>query len=156
MRNYARLCKKLVFFNGFRHDWQKEKGFKNRIWLILKPLLFVGVTRFELVTPCSQSRCANRTALHPEWHLLFLKCVAKVVFIFNLPKFCLTFLWGGSRLFPSAKGYKQWGAALTKPAPHYVFLRKRYVWLLVIPLNHVVWIPCGLSPRRNLTAPLCV
>ena len=28
--------------------------------------LIVGVTRFELVTPCSQSRCANRTAPHPE------------------------------------------------------------------------------------------
>ena len=25
----------------------------------------VGVTGFEPVTPCSQSRCANRTALHP-------------------------------------------------------------------------------------------
>ena len=28
--------------------------------------LIVGVPRFELGTPCSQSRCANRTALHPE------------------------------------------------------------------------------------------
>ena len=26
----------------------------------------VGVPRFERGTPCSQSRCANRTALHPE------------------------------------------------------------------------------------------
>lgn len=26
----------------------------------------VGVEGFELSTPCSQSRCANRTALHPE------------------------------------------------------------------------------------------
>ena len=25
----------------------------------------VGITGFEPVTPCSQSRCANRTALHP-------------------------------------------------------------------------------------------
>ncbi len=29
-------------------------------------LFLVGVPRFELGTPCSQSRCANRTALHPE------------------------------------------------------------------------------------------
>ena len=29
-------------------------------------LLSVGVPRFERGTPCSQSRCANRTALHPE------------------------------------------------------------------------------------------
>ena len=28
--------------------------------------LFVGVAGFEPTTPCSQSRCANRTALHPE------------------------------------------------------------------------------------------
>ena len=27
---------------------------------------FVGVAGFEPTTPCSQSRCANRTALHPE------------------------------------------------------------------------------------------
>ena len=26
----------------------------------------VGVAGFEPATPCSQSRCANRTALHPE------------------------------------------------------------------------------------------
>ena len=26
----------------------------------------VGVKGFEPSTPCSQSRCANRTALHPE------------------------------------------------------------------------------------------
>ena len=29
-------------------------------------LFFVGVAGFEPTTPCSQSRCANRTALHPE------------------------------------------------------------------------------------------
>ena len=29
-------------------------------------LFFVGVAGFEPATPCSQSRCANRTALHPE------------------------------------------------------------------------------------------
>ena len=28
--------------------------------------LIVGVAGFEPTTPCSQSRCANRTALHPE------------------------------------------------------------------------------------------
>ena len=37
---------------------------KKRLDLI-KPFS-VGVPRFELGTPCSQSRCANRTALHPE------------------------------------------------------------------------------------------
>ncbi len=28
---------------------------------------FVGVAGFEPATPCSQSRCANRTALYPEF-----------------------------------------------------------------------------------------
>ncbi len=31
-----------------------------------KGLSSVGVAGFEPTTPCSQSRCANRTALHPE------------------------------------------------------------------------------------------
>ena len=35
-------------------------------------LLFVGVAGFEPTTPCSQSRCANRTALHPETFFLSL------------------------------------------------------------------------------------
>ena len=26
----------------------------------------VGVARFELAAPCSQNRCANRTALYPD------------------------------------------------------------------------------------------
>ena len=38
----------------------------------------VGVVGFEPTAPCSQSRCANRTALHPE-EVLFLKSDAKVV-----------------------------------------------------------------------------
>ncbi len=38
----------------------------------------IGVAGFEPTTPCSQSRCANRTALHPE-EVLFLKSDAKVV-----------------------------------------------------------------------------
>ena len=39
----------------------------------------VGVPRFELGTPCSQSRCANRTALHPEnnYPILRLNCKCK-------------------------------------------------------------------------------
>ena len=46
---------------------QKEKGPQ------IEPLktlsLLVGVERFELPTPCSQSRCANRTALYPDFEL---------------------------------------------------------------------------------------
>ena len=53
-----------------------KKGKKKRL-LYRKRFDFqsVGVTGFEPVTPCSQSRCANRTALHPEMH--FLKCGCK-------------------------------------------------------------------------------
>ena len=32
-------------------------------------IFFVGVAGFEPTTPCSQSRCANRTALHPATFL---------------------------------------------------------------------------------------
>ena len=34
---------------------------------------FVGVAGFEPTTPCSQSRCANRTALHPV-HFFQMPC----------------------------------------------------------------------------------
>ena len=40
---------------------------KNKKATIFDSCLFVvGVAGFEPTTPCSQSRCANRTALHPE------------------------------------------------------------------------------------------
>ena len=42
--------------------------------------LFVGVAGFEPTTPCSQSRCANRTALHPE--LIFSKQLLKIFLFF--------------------------------------------------------------------------
>ena len=35
---------------------------------------FVGVAGFEPTTPCSQSRCANRTALHPERFFFQNRC----------------------------------------------------------------------------------
>ena len=34
--------------------------------LYIRPPYCVGIPGFEPGTPCSQSRCANRTALHPE------------------------------------------------------------------------------------------
>ena len=39
---------------------------------------FVGATGFEPTTPCSQSRCANRTALRPEMVRSFAKPNAKI------------------------------------------------------------------------------
>ena len=52
----------------------------------------VGIPGFEPGTPCSQSRCANRTALHPECYIYasFLKSDAKIRLIFesaNFPRF---------------------------------------------------------------------
>ncbi len=41
----------------------------------------VGVAGFEPTTPCSQSRCANQTAPHPEQMNLF-KCETKVHLFF--------------------------------------------------------------------------
>ena len=43
-----------------------------------KSLFFVGATGFEPTTPCSQSRCANRTALRPEMVRSFAKPSAKI------------------------------------------------------------------------------
>ena len=36
----------------------------------------VGVAGFEPATPCSQSRCANRTALHPEINTISCSFIA--------------------------------------------------------------------------------
>ncbi len=46
----------------------KEKRYKQKKEQQFSLLLFftVGIPGFEPGTPCSQSRCANRTALHPE------------------------------------------------------------------------------------------
>ena len=40
-------------------------------------LFLVGVAGFEPTTPCSQSRCANRTALHPEEHCFSEKALQR-------------------------------------------------------------------------------
>ena len=45
--------------------------------------LSVGVAGFEPTTPCSQSRCANRTALHPEVSLS--KAMQRYGFLFKSP-----------------------------------------------------------------------
>ena len=46
--------------NSFFQGIKKELHFTVTPWLSI-----VGVAGFEPTTPCSQSRCANRTALHP-------------------------------------------------------------------------------------------
>ena len=60
------ICARLD--SGF---WQKKEV--NQCLLI--DFLLVGVPGFEPGTPCSQSRCANRTALHPEMCYFFPKNV---------------------------------------------------------------------------------
>ena len=57
------------------------------------PFHQVGVPRFELGTPCSQSRCANRTALHPvlQFIVFISDCGAKVRLYFKLQNFSVTF-----------------------------------------------------------------
>ena len=53
----------------------------------------VGVPGFEPGTPCSQSRCANRTALHPvlQFIVFISDCGAKVRLYFKLQNFSVTF-----------------------------------------------------------------
>ena len=73
--------------------------------------LFVGVAGFEPTTPCSQSRCANRTALHPET-VLSLKSGAKVVHFFGLTNFSDDFymrvfaIWKTLRIFARGNGLR--------------------------------------------------
>ena len=47
---------------GFSCHTKKSTGF----CMLVLSFVFVGIAGFEPTTPCSQSRCANRTALHPE------------------------------------------------------------------------------------------
>ena len=61
--------------------WKKGEALQT---VACKASLIVGVPRFELGTPCSQSRCANRTALHPENAFVFQKrCKDSVIFLFR-------------------------------------------------------------------------
>ena len=49
------------------HEIAPTLGVQTKKATIFDDCLFVvGVAGFEPTTPCSQSRCANRTALHPE------------------------------------------------------------------------------------------
>ena len=70
-------------------------GHKKRETVEYQPFPFhqVGVPRFELGTPCSQSRCANRTALHPvlQFIVFISDCGAKVRLYFKLQNFSVTF-----------------------------------------------------------------
>ena len=61
---------------------------KKELKLSFQP--FVGVKGFEPSTPCSQSRCANRTALRPDSP--FGLTGAKLLLFFELTKFFATFL----------------------------------------------------------------
>ena len=60
----------------------KEKITKKANYSQIKYLALysVGVAGFEPTTPCSQSRCANRTALHPEGFLLESGCKDRLFF----------------------------------------------------------------------------
>jgi len=53
---YFSICR----CNNPFYTYEKRKNF-----FFIFPLHCVGVAGFEPTTPCSQSRCANRTALHP-------------------------------------------------------------------------------------------
>lgn len=51
---------------------------KKRLPVYLRAVfVFVGVTRFELATPCPPGKCANRAALHPEQTLNLRICTPK-------------------------------------------------------------------------------
>ena len=62
-----RDCRKRQAIDTIRDKLPIENRHKKRSCLHKQLLdyLIVGVNGFEPSTPCSQSRCANRTALHP-------------------------------------------------------------------------------------------
>ena len=72
--------------NGTTIHYSNQLSYVHHLKHLLQVLLFVGVAGFEPTTPCSQSRCANRTALHPE------KSVAKLQQFFSENKFSPLFL----------------------------------------------------------------
>ena len=78
-----------VFAYGFPHILKNRpilailsKDSPNKKWATQYnldcPSFTVGVPGFEPGTPCTQSRCANRTALHPESFALLFKSGAKI------------------------------------------------------------------------------
>ncbi len=56
--------------------------------MLIFVVFVVGVKGFEPSTPCSQSRCANRTALRPDTSLLE-KRGTKVLLLAGICKFCV-------------------------------------------------------------------
>ena len=64
----------------------------------------VGVAGFEPTTPCSQSRCANRTALHPEWSFFQNRCKGNGLFC-NLQIFGNLFFQKQTHLFFKASNF---------------------------------------------------
>ncbi len=54
------------FIGGEEKPQEKQIEMRKALLKISEGLFNVGVAGFEPATPCSQSRCANRTALHPE------------------------------------------------------------------------------------------
>ncbi len=68
----CRFSKPVVSATHPRH--RMAKFIKN------KDQIMVGVAGFEPAAPCSQSRCANRTAPHPELALLRSDCKGKILF----------------------------------------------------------------------------
>ncbi len=70
---------------NFHKTREKKNAFKQKKFCKKALLIKVGVAGFELATPCSQSRCANRTALHP---VAFAFCGAKIMLFRNIAKCC--------------------------------------------------------------------
>ena len=56
--------------------------------MLIFVVFVVGVKGFEPSTPCSQSRCANRTALRPDTSFLE-KRGTKVLLLAGICKFCV-------------------------------------------------------------------
>ena len=56
----------LFYFSNFEFLTEFKSVREYRLVIHISIEKMVGVARFELAAPCSQNRCANRTALYPD------------------------------------------------------------------------------------------
>ena len=94
MQNAPKKCKNEVFLLAKKPFWKEKKPLKivSKVLIFNGFICFVGVKGFEPSTPCSQSRCANRTALHPVQMAFCSFASAKI-------RFFIGYMRGGRAIF---------------------------------------------------------
>ena len=111
----------------------------------------VGVVGFELTTLCSQSRCANQTALHPEFWCPVTEsnCQPRITkpMLYHLTNRA-NFSGGecGSRTHSTAHHHRR----ISNPMPYHP-AHSPFVWLPDVDSNHASRINSPLPSPRLLS-----